>query len=441
MLRKESNTNVVTVAYGASPSVTAVEIDRALRCLAQRRAGLDVEEARWLRLAEAQKAWPKLGYVHAHEYLEDIFGYSPRTVTERLRVSKDLGELPELESALEAGELNYSCVRELTRVATPETVNRWLDAARDMNLREIERMVSGRCKGDDPESAPDPRRVKHGVWLELDAESLALFRQARAALDDELGERLDDKAFIAELGARLLSGTQTSCGAHCAKGCTPPPARTIHIAICPGCKRGWQDGAGVRVELDPNTIDLAECDAIIVDEDAGTRARSAIPPSTRRKVLVRAEHRCQVPGCRAARNLDIHHVRPRAEGGGHEPWNLIVLCGGHHRLRHEGALMITGRAPDNVVFERNGRRLLSGASFANLVPALSSATSQKSEAHHRALKTSSIASAKVVDATTALTQMGYKSSIAKRAVERACAHVGATAELPDLIREALRRCE
>src|SRR4051812_44804281 len=76
-------------------SVTAADIDRALRLLAQHRAVLDVEEARWLRVADQQKVWPQLGYVHAHEYLEDVFGYAPRTATERLRVAHDLGELPE----------------------------------------------------------------------------------------------------------------------------------------------------------------------------------------------------------------------------------------------------------------------------------------------------------------------------------------------------------
>src|SRR3954464_4462601 len=98
-----------------------IEIDRALRRLAKRRATLDVEEARWLRLGEQQNAWSKLGYVHALEYLEHVFGYTPRTACERLRVANELGGLPELETALEAGELSFSVVRELTRVATPET--------------------------------------------------------------------------------------------------------------------------------------------------------------------------------------------------------------------------------------------------------------------------------------------------------------------------------
>src|SRR4051812_28829132 len=105
--------NVNRNELGSGSHVTPQDIDEALRSLARRRAGLDVEEARWLRLAEQQQVWNKIGYVHGHEYLEEVFGYSPRTATEQLRVAHDLGELPELEQALEAGELNYSQVREL----------------------------------------------------------------------------------------------------------------------------------------------------------------------------------------------------------------------------------------------------------------------------------------------------------------------------------------
>ena len=55
------------------------EIDRELRRIAKQRAGLDVEEARWLREAERLNIWQKLGYTTAVEYLEDVFGHSPRT--------------------------------------------------------------------------------------------------------------------------------------------------------------------------------------------------------------------------------------------------------------------------------------------------------------------------------------------------------------------------
>ncbi|HEX2688337.1 MAG TPA: hypothetical protein VHN14_17020 [Kofleriaceae bacterium] len=69
------------------------------------------------------------------DYLERALGYAPRTAQDRLRVARALGTLPELTAALAGGELAFSAVRELTRVATPTTEASWLAAARGKNLR------------------------------------------------------------------------------------------------------------------------------------------------------------------------------------------------------------------------------------------------------------------------------------------------------------------
>jgi len=45
-----------------------------------------------------------------------------------------------------------------------------------------------------------------------------------------------------------------------------------------------------------------------------------------------------------------------------------------------------------------------------------------------------------VQARDALVGLGWKAAIARAAVDEACAHVGATATIEDVIREALRRC-
>src|SRR4051812_42932098 len=102
------------------------EIDRELCLIAGDRAGLDAREARALRAAEDVQIWRLLGMPSAHAYLERRLGYAPRTAQERLRVARALGDLPELERALDAGELHYSAVRELTRVANAVTERAWI---------------------------------------------------------------------------------------------------------------------------------------------------------------------------------------------------------------------------------------------------------------------------------------------------------------------------
>src|ERR1700748_3857453 len=112
-----------TDAKGSSQP-TWQTIDQALRRIASRRAALDAEEAHWLREAERCEIWRELGMVSAHDYLERVLGYAPRTAQERLRVARALGELPVLTEALAQGQLAYSA-RARTRVVrfelSPET--------------------------------------------------------------------------------------------------------------------------------------------------------------------------------------------------------------------------------------------------------------------------------------------------------------------------------
>jgi hypothetical protein len=80
------------------------------------------------------------------------------------------------------------------------------------------------------------------------------------------------------------------------------------------------------------------------------RAVQTIPPAIRRLVLRRDSGRRVVPGCRHATWVDVHHLEPRAEGGGHDPNNLVTLCGAHHRALHRGALVIEGAVTTGLTF-------------------------------------------------------------------------------------------
>lgn len=77
----------------------------------------------------------------------------------------------------------------------------------------------------------------------------------------------------------------------------------------------------------------------------------SIPAATRRHVLAR-DGGCRVPGCGRRNGLDLHHVIHRRHHGTNDPWNLIALCGHHHRMHHRGQLGIAGNAeqPDGITF-------------------------------------------------------------------------------------------
>ncbi len=127
-----------------------------MKSATRRRSAWDAEHARHLREAEAMQLWHHFGYVSILEYLEREHGIEPRTASDRLRVSHALADLPLLEAELEDGTFQYSHVKELTRVVTPDTEEDWIAAAKGKTCGEVQAMVAGHKPGDGPDDPDDP---------------------------------------------------------------------------------------------------------------------------------------------------------------------------------------------------------------------------------------------------------------------------------------------
>src|SRR5687768_12046071 len=74
----------------------------ALLQLARERSELEGREGRALLRARRSGVHVHLGYGSFVEYVERLFGYSPRTTLEKLRTAEALEALPELDHALTA---------------------------------------------------------------------------------------------------------------------------------------------------------------------------------------------------------------------------------------------------------------------------------------------------------------------------------------------------
>ena len=68
-------------------------------------------------------------------------GLSEVVAREKVRVAKALRNLPRIDAAFATGEISYSKVRAMTRVATPENEVHLLDVARYGTASHIERLV------------------------------------------------------------------------------------------------------------------------------------------------------------------------------------------------------------------------------------------------------------------------------------------------------------
>jgi hypothetical protein len=320
----------------------------ALLEISRERAGLDFEEGRWLVAAYRAEVHRRLGYGSFPEYAERLFGYKPRVTYEKLRVAGALEQLPELSRGLREGELSFSQVRELTRVATPETEKTWAESAKNRTCRELEKLVRGRRPGALPDSPAEPELLRQVLRFEVSSETFACFREAVAKLRREAGEHLDDDATLLLLARHVLGGPIDDGRA----------SYQVALDICEDCQRARQSADGEEVEVSSTIFDMARCDAQLLPkthvgttpESSPVRATQEVPPATRRAVLRRDHHRCRVPGCEHATWVDVHHVWPRAAGGSHDANNLVTLCGAHHRAIHEGTLQVEGSSDAQLEF-------------------------------------------------------------------------------------------
>jgi len=345
--------------------------------------------------------WKVLGLGSFFEYAERFAGLSPRQTEERLRVAAALSELSELDAALAAGRLHCSAVRELSRVATPQTQSAWIQAALGKTMREVEELTSGHQPGDAPEDPARPEARRHRIVVDLSAETYATFRDAQAQLRREHGERLSEDEMLLLMSRTILAGP----------GDAGTSSYQIQMTLCQSCGRASQDGGGLELPVEATVAELAQCDAQRLRP--GQRAAQDIPPAIRREVVRRHHHCCAVSGCRHGTWVDVHHVTPRSEGGTHDPELLVVLCSVHHKAVHRGTLLIEGTYSTGFRFYHTD-----GSPYG-----------VAADAHAAGL---------LADVFQAVRHAGFKEHEARRILDLVRPHVGPGVGLADAVRLAFR---
>ena len=155
-------------------------LDRLGDEIAELSAHLDAATARLLSLIrefDARGGW-NTGFRSCAEWLGWRVGLHNGAAREWVRVARALGTLPRLTEALSRGELSYSKVRALTRVATPETEARLLAVGRAGTAEHVERIVQGWRQVDRRAEARKAVRQHEGRGLQLyeDADGLVVVR-------------------------------------------------------------------------------------------------------------------------------------------------------------------------------------------------------------------------------------------------------------------------
>jgi hypothetical protein len=349
---------------------------------------LNAANRRWLALIaefDRRKGWNDGLTQSCAHWLNWQCGIDIGTAREKVRVAHALERLPSIGAAMGRGELSYSKVRALTRVACPATEQVLLMVALHGTAHHVETVVR------------QFRRVQETAEMSREARQHA-GRRLTYAYDDD-GSLVIKARLPAETGAIVLAALEAAmsdlplpddrqrqldvsaetrrAGAAAFLDDSPAPSTRRADALGLLAESFLKHGAAAlssgernhvvvhvdseslrarsagRCELEHGpavpleTARRLACDASvvrIVENDAGEpldvgRKARSIPPALRRALQSR-DQGCVFPGCTHRRYVDGHHIRHWADGGETKLSNLVSLCRFHHRAVHEGGIVI-----------------------------------------------------------------------------------------------------
>jgi len=118
-----------------------------------------------LREFDLRQGWKAWGCTDCAAWLNLRCGIVPGTAREKVRTARGLIDLPLVSASFEKGELSYSNVRAMTRVATPSNEQDLLDFAIGATASQVEQRCRQMRNGDRKASVQDANRLHQNRWL------------------------------------------------------------------------------------------------------------------------------------------------------------------------------------------------------------------------------------------------------------------------------------
>ncbi len=179
-----------------------------------------------IREFDERKGWG-WGFRSCAHWLSWRTGIAPGPAREKVRVAGALASLPRISEAMSRGELSYSRVRAMTRVATPENEEELVNVARHTTAAHMEQLVRGWRMVDRLEDAEAEERRHQNRHLDLFPDHDGSW-VLKGRLDPEVGAVLK-KALEWASEALYRRGSAVDSGAG-----NPPRKATTGTAGAPG---------------------------------------------------------------------------------------------------------------------------------------------------------------------------------------------------------------
>lgn len=326
-----------------------------------------------IREFDDKEYWAHLGLCSCAHWLNFKCGIGMNAAREKVRVANALAELPKISDGFSKGELSYSKVRAMTRIADETNEDYLLTIATHGTAHHVEKLVAkyrGAKRLQDATLADEQHRDRElshyydhdgclVIKARMPAEQGALIVKAlEMAMERDFGD-VDVTAETSPIAARradaLAEIAETYMNNNESSGSTADryqvvvhvTAETSHI----------EDGPHVTAETSRRIA--CDCSIVGIKEDEngeplsiGRRSRS-IPPPMRRALRIR-DGGCRFPGCTNTRFVDGHHIKHWADGGETSLNNLVLLCRHHQHLVHEGGFACE-KAADGEIFFKDQR--------------------------------------------------------------------------------------
>jgi hypothetical protein len=350
---------------------------------------------------DRREGWASWGAKSCAHWLSWRCSVSPNAAREQVRVARRLVELPAIREAFASGELSFSKVRALTRVATEETEDELVGIALHATAAQLEVMVRSYRRASRAQELDEAnaRHASRALVHHYDEEGFLVIK-ARLAPEDGAVVLAALTAAAEQIACSAASEgvTAVTPEAHPLRSATrnadalvaiadaflvSAPARSTdggrhQVVVHVDVDELRDDG---RCELDdgtalpPETARRLGCDGsvVMIEERDGEplsvgRKTRKIPYAIRRALRAR-DKRCRFPGCSQTRFVDAHHIRHWANGGETSLGNLVQLCRFHHRFVHEGGCRLEKTTEGELVFTLPvGTRILDSPEIATTHP-------------------------------------------------------------------------
>lgn len=359
----------------------------------------------------AERWWESQQTSSPEHWCRVILGVSSSTAHRLTRVAREIADYPKVSVAFLAGRMTLDQVEVIVTTAHPMYDPILVEAGR-WDVNRMRRIIANfehpkpqprpevEPEPDGPEPAPLPRDEIGGGWgadgrhrggWDVGAELGALFEKAMSTARDALftartgvdptdDDRTQEPSSVtgADAFGRLLHAALDGLDPRIAAGARPGDRTQVVIHM------DAADPDRARIHLGPllpRTVRQqltcnADLRAVLKDVrgiPVETWRRRRVVNEVLRMLIEDRDLGCVIDGCGRTGYLHIHHIVHWEDGGPTIPSNLCALCPEHHRMVHEGRLVLVGdpTTPGSLVTLDRWRRPLPqpGPLPPSLVPA------------------------------------------------------------------------